>query len=243
MGGGSGRDSSSDSYHHSGRHRSSSNSVDGDTGKASKAEKSITSPNRFEKLENLDPDIEDSVLEPSSSMEVLKGSSSKNTDTEKKRDRDRSGGGSGISSSTVNHRGRKGGNIIYHKGVKGHSSDPEMAGKVRNHEGTKTTGKTELLESGEVQSSKVKRDKSDFRRTSSNDSRSLDNESDLNDSRLTDTSLSTNCKNNTTSTSGIEAGQSHESLICPEEQLDLSQDAQDARRKMAERTSYSRVSP
>ena len=218
--------------------------VDSETGKANKAEKSITSPNRFEKLENLDPDIDDSVLEPSSSIEALKGSSSKSSDAEKKRDRDRSsGGGSGISSSTANHRGRKSGNIIYHRGVKGHSSDPEMAGKVRNHEGTsKTTGKNELVESSELHSSKGKRDKSEFRRTSSNDSRSLDIESDLNESRYTDTSPSINSKNTTTSTSGIEAGPSHESLSCTEEQLDLSQDALEARRKMEERTSYSRVS-
>lgn len=246
MGGGSGRDSSSDSYHHTGRHRSSSNSVDGDASKA--AEKSITSPNRFEKLENLDPDIDDSVLEPSSSSEALKGSSSKNADTDKKHDRERtSNSGSGVgsvstSSSAVNSRGRKGNVVYHHRGVRGHSSDPEMAGKSRNSESTKSTGKNNEQERESTKTSQDKLNKSDLKRTSSNDSsKNLENSSELNESKCTDTSLS--MKNTSASTSGIEAGPSQESLSCAEEQLDLSQDGQDSKRKMSERTQYSRVGP
>lgn len=211
MGGGSGRDSSSDSYHHSGRHRSSSNSMDPDSGKIGKVEKSITSPNRFEKLENLDPDVEDSVLEPSSSSEALKGSnrsSSKGGDVDRKRDREKSG----ASSSSSNYRGRKGGSSSVARGVKG---DPE---------GSKTTGKNET--DNELQTSK--------------DSKSLENDSECNE---TDISGSTNCKNASSSSSGIEAGPSHESLSGAEEQLDLSQDSlQEQQANGKRRISYSRVS-
>lgn len=236
MGGGSGRDSSSDSFHHSGRHRSSSNSMDGDTGKAGKAEKSITSPNRFEKLENLDPDVDDSVLEPSSSSEALKGSSrssSKNVDSERKRDRDRSSGGN--SSIASNHRGRKGNPSTHHKVVKGHSSEPETIGKTKNDDGNKKTGKTEH-ESG-VQEGQ---DTSESKRTSSCIDHQ-ENDSELNESKYTDTSVSLNSKYTSLSTSGIEAGPSHESLSSAEAPLDLSQDAKQAGTK-TDRISYSRVS-
>lgn len=213
VGGGSGRDSSSDSYHHSGRHRSSSNSMDPDSGKIGKVEKSITSPNRFEKLENLDPDVDDSVLEPSSSSEALKGSSrssSKSGDVERKRDRDKSG----VSSSGSNHRGRKGGG----SGARGVKGEPETAGK--SSEGT--TGKNKL-ESNELLTTK--------------DSKSLENDGEWSN---TDT---TNCKNASSSSSGIEAGPSHESLSGAEDQLDLSQDsAQDQQGDGKRRISYSRVS-
>ena len=218
MGGGSGRDSSSDSYHHSGRHRSSSNSMDPDSGKIGKVEKSITSPNRFEKLENLDPDVDDSVLEPSSSNEALKGSSrssSKSGDADRKRDRDKSG----VSSSGGSQRGRKGGGSAT-RGVKG---EMEMAGK--STEGSRTTGKSELESNELLQTSK--------------DSKSLENDSEWNN---TDISGSTNCKNASSSSSGIEAGPSHESLSGAEEQLDLSQDSlQEQPSDGKRRISYSRV--
>ena len=240
MGGGSGRDSSSDSYHHTGRHRSSSNSMDGETGKASKAEKSITSPNRFEKLENLDPDVDDSVLEPSSSSEALKGSSaSKSTDAERKRDREKSAGigGGSTSSSAGNHRGRKG-NVVYqhNRGGKGHSNEPEVAGKIKNIDGNRAAGASEQ-DSEIIQTVRDRHDRSDSKRASSYDpTKSLDNDS----SEMNDTSLSLNCKNASSSTSGIEAGPSHESLSCPDEQLELSQEEREKR--MEGRISYSRVS-
>ena len=225
MGGGSGRDSSSESYHHAGRHRTGSNSMvdTADSGKIGKAEKFITSPNRFEKLENLDPDVDDSVLEPSSSSEALKGSNkstSKSVDMEKKRDRDKIG----TSSSGSNYRGRKG-NVL--RGVK---SEPEMSGKQQSskHEegGSKATGNSKL--ENELQTSK--------------DSKSLE----INDSELNDTDNSVG-KNASTSTSGIEAGPSPESLVSgAEELLDSSQDSlqdqQDGGKKK-KRISYSRVSP
>lgn len=212
--------------------------MDGDTGKANKAEKSITSPNRFEKLENLDPDVDDSGLEPSSSNEALKGSlSSKNTDTEKRRDRV----GSGTTSSGV--RSRKGNIVHHHKGVKGHSSDPETTGKPKTGEGSRTTGK-HSEHHNELQTIKDRQDtSSESKRTSLYDSKGIDNESELDDSRYTDTSLSMNCKNASSSTSGIEAGPSHESLSCPDEPLDLSQETQQAVRKTVDRLSYSRVGP
>ncbi len=225
VGGGSGRDSSSDSYHHSGRHRSSSNSMDPDSGKIGKVEKSITSPNRFEKLENLDPDVDDSLLEPSSSSEMLKGASRSASksggDVEnRKRDRDKSG----VSSSSSNHRGRKGGGGgSATRGVKG---DPEMAVGKSNEGGSRTTGKTEL-EKNQLQTSK--------------DSKNLENDSEWNN---TDISGSTNCKNASSSSSGIEAGPSHESLSGAEDQqLDLSQDSlQEHQGVGTRRISYSRVS-
>ena len=193
--------------------------MDPDSGKVGKAEKSITSPNRFEKLENLDPDVEDSVLEPSSSSETLKGSSrssSKSADTDRKRDRDKSS----ASSSGSNYRGRKGNVVQHHRGVKGHSSEPETVGKSEGS--SRTTGKNG--HENELQTAK--------------DSKNLENDSEWDDSRGTDTS---NYKNASSSTSGIEAGPSHESLSGTEEQLDLSQDSlqQQAGKK---RTSYSRVS-
>ena len=220
VGGGSGRDSSSDSYHHSGRHRSSSNSMDPDSsGKIGKVEKSITSPNRFEKLENLDPDVDDSLLEPSSSSEMLKGSNRSSSksggDVERKRDRDKSG----VSSSSSNHRGRKGGG----SGMRGIKGDPEAAAGPKSNEGSRTTGKNEL-EKNELQTSK--------------DSKNLENDSEWNSSG------STNCKNASSSSSGIEAGPSHESLSGAEDQqLDLSQDSlQEHQGDGKRRISYSRVS-
>ena len=190
--------------------------MDPDSGKIGKVEKSITSPNRFEKLENLDPDVDDSVLEPSSSSEALKGSSrssSKSGDVERKRDRDKSG----VSSSGSNHRGRKGGSA-----TRGSKGEPETAGK--SNEGSRTTGKNEL--ESELQTSK--------------DSKSLENDSEWNN---TDISGSTNCKNASSSSSGIEAGPSHESLSGAEEQLDLSQDSlQEQQGAGKRRISYSRVS-
>ena len=190
--------------------------MDPDSGKIGKVEKSITSPNRFEKLENLDPDVDDSVLEPSSSSEALKGSSrssSKSGDVERKRDRDKSG----VSSSGSNHRGRKGGSA-----TRGGKGEPETAGK--SNEGSRTTGKNEL--ESELQTSK--------------DSKSLENDSEWNN---TDISGSTNCKNASSSSSGIEAGPSHESLSGAEEQLDLSQDSlQEQQGAGKRRISYSRVS-
>ena len=211
--------------------------MDGDSGKASKAEKSITSPNRFEKLENLDPDVDDSGLEPSSSSEALKGStSSKNMDTEKRRDRV----GSGASSSNV--KSRKGNIVHHHRGVKGHSSDPETMGKPKTSEGSRTTGK-HSEHNNELQTFKDRLDTSEPKTTSLYDSKGYDNESELNDSRYTDTSVSMNCKNTSSSTSGIEAGPSRESLSCPEEPLDLSQETQQAVRKTVDRLSYSRVGP
>jgi hypothetical protein len=200
--------------------------MDPDSGKIGKVEKSITSPNRFEKLDNLDPDVDDSLLEPSSSSEMLKGASRSSSksggDVEnRKRDRDKSG----VSSSSSNHRGRKGGGGggSATRGVKG---DSETAVGKSNEGGSRTTGKTEL-EKNQLQTSK--------------DSKNLENDSEWNS---TDISGSTNCKNASSSSSGIEAGPSHESLSGAEDQqLDLSQDSLQEHQGIGmRRISYSRVS-